>query len=73
MMLAVVIGNFTQTFGRFSLIISKQIVFYSISERQADIMILFKAIYTFLGLEYGDTSLKTLFLFVIGISISKIR
>ena len=36
-------------------------------------MILFKDILTFLGLDYRDASLITLYLVVIGISIKKIR
>ena len=36
-------------------------------------MILFKNILTFLGLDYRDASLITLYLVVIGISIPKIK
>ena len=36
-------------------------------------MILFKNILTFLGLDYRDASLITLYLVVIGISISEIK
>ena len=35
-------------------------------------MILFREINTFLGLDYRDASLITLYLFVIGISVPKI-